>query len=309
MSHFLAAKDARLPAESPDCRAIVSPGDYETCREIMRRASGNYSSASRLLPARTRRHVDALYAFMRVGDDRVDVAHGGFSSARAGIDAWESDFNRAFAQAESDHPVMRAYLCTCLECSIPPDTMSAYFRAMREDLTVARYPTFSDLMHYMEGSAIPVGRAMTRILGVRTPQDAAQAQAGADSLAVAMQLSNFCRDVGQDWSMGRVYLPLEDLRRFGYSETDLAAGRVSRQFIELMEFQFARIEGYYGQARSTVKLLAGGRWGVMAGLEIYRGILAAIRRNGYDVFRFRAAPGHWRKAGLALQALWRVAMG
>jgi phytoene synthase len=300
-------KSARFLPGSPECRATASPGDYELCREIMRKASGNYSSASRLLPARKRRHVDALYAFMRVGDDRVDGAPAGFESARVAIDAWESVYNRAFAQSGSDHPVMRAYLCTCLECGIPADTMSAYFRAMREDLTVARYPTFSDLMHYMEGSAIPVGRAMTRILGVRPSEDATKVAAGADSLAVAMQLSNFCRDVGQDWSLGRVYLPLEDLRRFGYSEGDLAAGRVSRQFIELMEFQFARIEGFYREAEPAVAALAGGRWGVMAGLEIYRGILAAIRRNGFDVFRCRAAPGRWRKAGLALKALWRVA--
>jgi 15-cis-phytoene synthase len=166
-------------------------------------------------------------------------------------------------------------------------------------------------MHYMEGSAIPVGRAMIRILGLRSSQNsaqqAAQAMAGADSLAVAMQLSNFCRDVGQDWSLGRVYLPQEDLRRFEYTEADLAAGRVSPRFVDLMEFQFARIEGYYRAARSAVRLLAGGRWGVMAGLEIYRGILNAIRQNGYDVFRRRAAPGRWRKAGLALRALWQVA--
>lgn len=288
---------------------MASPGDYEACREILRKASGNYSFASRLLPAESRRHVDALYALLRVGDDRVDTAHAGLESALAAIGEWESDYHRAFAQGGSDQPVMRAYLCTSLACGIPPETMTAYFRAMREDLTVTRYPTFRDLMHYMEGSAIPVGRAMLHILGLRSSQNEAQVLAGADSLAVAMQLSNFCRDVGQDWSLGRVYLPLEDLRRFDYAEADLAAGRVSPQFVELMEFQFGRIEEYYRLARPAVRALAGGRWGVMAGLEIYRGILAAIRRNGYDVFRHRAAPGRWRKAGLALRAFWQVATG
>jgi 15-cis-phytoene synthase len=305
--------DIRFLAGRLAGRSLASAEDYATCREIMVKASGNYSSASRLLPAQSRRHVDALYAVMRVGDDRVDVTHSGFQSALAAIDQWESDYYRAFARGDSEQPVMRAYLCTSLECGIPPETMTPYFRAMREDLTVTRYPAFSDLMHYVEGSAIPVGRAMVRILGLRAPQardaaqQAAQAAAGADSLAVAMQLSNFCRDVGQDWSLGRVYLPLEDLRRFGCPEGDLAAGRVSPRFVALMEFQFARIEEYYLQARPAVGLLASGRWSVMAGLEIYRGILAAIRRNGYDVFRHRAAPGRWRKAGLALRALWQVA--
>ena len=91
--------------------------------------------------------------------------------------------------------------------------------------------------------------------------EAARPCAGADSLSQAMQLSNFCRDVGQDWALGRVYLPLEDLERFGYTEADLAAGRVTPRFVELMEFQFARIEGYYERREAR----RAGRWPAGAG--------------------------------------------
>ena len=85
--------------------------------------------------------------------------------------------------------------------------MAPYFRAMKEDLTVTRFPTFADLLHYMEGSALPVGRAMTYILGVRPPHTIEETLPYADSLSIAMQLSNFWRDIGPDWRIGRVYLP------------------------------------------------------------------------------------------------------
>ncbi len=281
--------------------------DYAECRRIMEAASRNYSYASRLLPAGKRRHVDALYAVMRVGDDRVDAGHAGFASADEGIDAWQAGYEAAFRDGDSPDPVLRAYLRTSSECGIPPDTLAPYFRAMRDDLAVSRYATYADLERYMAGSALPVGRAMTRILGVRLPFTLEVALPQADALATAMQLSNFCRDVGQDWRLGRIYLPLEDLKRFGIREEDLAAGRVDDRFVALLDFQFERIEGLYRQARSGVRMLAAGRWGVMAGLEIYRAILASIRRNGYDVFTRRAAPERWRRLVLAIVALARVA--
>ena len=183
--------------------------------------------------------------------------------------------------------------------------MAPYFRAMKEDLTVARYPTFADLMHYMEGSALPVGRAMTYILGVRPPYTVEETLPHADSLSIAMQLSNFWRDIGPDWRIGRVYLPGEDLARFRVTEADLAGGRITPDFIALLEFEMARAEAYYRNARIAVRRLATGRVGVMAALEVYRGIHAAIRRNGYDVFTRRASTTKRQKLGLALRAPWR----
>ena len=280
--------------------------DYQVCREIMLAASKNYSFASSFLPAEKLRHVEALYALMRVGDDRVDVSHQGFRSPLEAIDDWERTYRHAFAYGTSENPVMRAYLNTALLFSIPEETMQPYFRAMRDDLTVARFPRFEDLLYYMEGSAIPVGRAMTYILGVRPPFTIEQALKGADSLSIAMQLSNFWRDIGYDWNIERVYLPLEDMERFHVSEQDIADGRVSSNFIELLEFEFARTETYYQTARASVGLLASGRWGVMSGLEIYRSILGSIRRNRYNVFQFKAGASTPRKLGLALKALLAV---
>jgi phytoene synthase len=282
--------------------AIASPADYAECRRIMLAASKNYSFASRFLPAGKRHHVEALYALMRVGDDRVDVSYAGFSSPFEAIDHWERTYWDAFDSGTSDHPVMRAYLSTALELDIPAEVMAPYFRAMRDDLTVTRFPTFQDLAYYMEGSALTVGRAMTYILGVRPSHTLEETLPHADSLSVAMQLSNFWRDIGHDWSIGRVYIPQEDLRRFQVTEADLATRRISHHLVELLEFEFARTEEFYRHARAGIGKLASGRWAVTCGLEVYRAILTGIRRHGYDVFERRAGSSRPRKILLLFKA-------
>jgi 15-cis-phytoene synthase len=288
--------------QSAAIQSIASPEDYAECRRVMFGASKNYSFASRFLPRAVLRHVSALYALMRVGDDRVDVTYEGFDSPLAAIEDWERTYWQAFEAGHSDHPVMRAYLASASACGIPTEVMAPYFRAMKEDLTVTRYPTFADLLHYMEGSALPVGRAMTYILGVRSPYTVEETLPHADSLSIAMQLSNFWRDIGPDWRIGRVYLPAEDMARFRVTETDLAAGRITPGFIALLEFEIARTEAYYRSARLAVRRLRKGRMGVMAALEVYRAILPDIRRKGYDVFTRRAGTTRRQKLGLALRA-------
>ena len=146
---------------------------------------------------------------------------------------------------------------------------------------------------------------MAYILGVRPPYRVADALPGADSLSIAMQLSNFWRDIGYDWGIRRVYLPQEDLQRFGYAEADLAAGLITPNFIDLLEFEFERTERYYAKARESVPILAAGRWAVMSGLEVYRAILRGIRRNRYDVFSHRAGARKVERLGLALRFFWR----
>jgi phytoene synthase len=268
----------------------------------MRRASRNYSFASFFLPRHKLHHIEALYALMRVGDDRVDVSHAGFASPQAAIQDWEDTYHQAFKNGYSPHPVMRAFLNTSLECGIPPDTMDAYFCAMKDDLTVSRYPTFDDLLHYMAGSALPVGRAMLHILGVRAPYTWRDALPYADSLSIAMQLSNFWRDVGQDYQRGRIYLPQQDMERFGIMEQDLAIRRITPGLVNLLEYEFERTERYYRRARPGVQLLASGRLGVMTGWRVYRAILHDIRRRDYDVFSRHAGTSLWQKLGHVAQA-------
>ncbi len=288
---------------------IANNEDYAACRAIMLRASKNYSTASAYLPSARLPHVEALYALMRVGDDRVDVSHQGFRSPQEAIDNWEHVYWSAFETGDSPHPVMRAYLDTALKFRIPAQVMAAYFRAMREDLTITRFPSFADLMHYMDGSAIPVGRAMTHILGTRQPHGIEDALPGADALSIAMQLSNFWRDIGEDWRLGRVYIPQEDMEIFNYGEADLAAGRINSNLIDLLEFQFARTENYYRAARSQVSMLASGRLAVMGALEIYRAIMPDIRSHRYNVFTRRAGTTSTQKLVLLLKAFLHTQSG
>ena len=279
--------------------------DYAICRQIMQTASKNYSFSSLFLPEDRKPHVEALYAVLRVGDDRVDVAHAGFSSALEAIVDWRENYWRAFEHGDSDDPVLRAYLDTADKFKIPADILNPYFRAMRDDLSITRFPTFDDLLYYMDGSAIPVGRAMAHILGTNTPQ-VSDAFPAADSLSIAMQLSNFWRDIGEDWQRGRVYLPLEDMAHFGYSEEQLAAGIVNENFVALLDFEIRRTREYYAQAFEGISLLASGRWGVLNAFHIYSAILEHIEQINYNVFAQRASAPLWRKFWLVSKAGWQA---
>ncbi len=283
---------------------IASEQDYRHCRQVMIAASKNYTFAGRLLPSEVRPHVEALYAFLRVGDDRVDVAHDGIASPRHAIEDWERKYRRAFAVGGSSDPVMRAYIDTAHRFGIPEGIMDPYFWAMKNDLSTNRFASFADLLEYVAGSAVPVGRAMTYIMGVRQPYTLAQALPRADDLAIAMQLSNFLRDVAEDWARGRVYIPQEDLQLFGVTEAQLASGQMSPNLQRLMQFEVERAHNYYRKARPGVAMLARGRWAVMSGLSIYRAILAALARQGYDPFAGRAGASDLRKAGLVARAWW-----
>jgi phytoene synthase len=269
-------------------RHLEPESDYAYCRRVMVGASKNYSFAGQFLPADKRPHVEALYALLRVGDDLVDVSHEGFDSAEAAIDHWQRTYQRAFKHGTSPDPVMRAYLDTAQKFEIPQDLMTPYFKAMRQDLSINRYQTFDDLLDYMDGSALPVGRGMTYILGVRSPYHFQQARAGADALSIAMQLSNFWRDIGEDWRRGRVYLPLEDMARFGVSESQLAGPEVSPELRRLIKYQIERTNVYYRKAARSVPMLAGGRWAVQSGLLIYKAITDNLEQNNYDPFSRRA---------------------
>lgn len=285
---------------------IASHKDYELCRQIMLNASKNYSFASKFLPTEKIRHVEALYAFLRVGDDRVDVSHSGFDSHCDAIEEWEYSYWRAFETCSSPNPVLRAFLNTAMECQLPPETMTPYFRAMKEDLSVTRFQTFADLLHYMDGSALTVGRGMTYIMGIKEPLTFAEVMPFADALSIAMQLSNFWRDIAYDWSIGRVYIPQNDLERFGVKESDLADKRITPEFRELMKFEIARTESYYQKARLGVPMLASGQWGVMCGLEIYHSIITTIQRRNYDVYSRRASASKAQKIFLVAKAWWNT---
>jgi phytoene synthase len=259
---------------------------YELCRRAQRAHSRTYYFSTQLFPAEVRPKVHALYAFMRYADEIVDNPGATtLADQLAGLDAFEEETLAAIAGEEVPNPVLRAFADTVRTSGIGTDLIVAFMKSMKMDTSVFRYPTYRDLEEYVYGSAAVVGLMMCRVIGATDPR----ATPHAEALGVAMQLSNFLRDIGEDWERGRVYLPLEDLERFGYSEEDLAAGIVDDRFVRLMRFQVARARGLYEVADEGMGFIPRGRrYPVVVARHLYAAILDRIEEAGYDVFSRRA---------------------
>jgi 15-cis-phytoene synthase len=259
---------------------------YELCRHVQRSHSRIYYFSTRLFPPEVRPHVHALYAFMRYADEIVDnpgVTTPG--EQLAALEAFEEETLAAVAGEEIPNPVLRAYANTVRERGISPENITAFMSSMKMDTHVFRYPTYEDLTAYTYGSAAVVGLMMCRVVGVTD----GRAEAYAETLGVAMQLSNFLRDVREDWARGRIYLPLEDLARFGYAERDLGEGVVDGRFVALMRFEIERARSLYAEADEGIGYIPRGRrYPVVVARMLYAAILDRIEAQGYDVFSRRA---------------------
>jgi 15-cis-phytoene synthase len=259
---------------------------YELCRQVQSSHSKTYYFSTRLFPPEVRPHVHALYAFMRYADEIVDNPGATTPGEQlAALEAFEEETLAAVSGEEVPNPVLRAYAATARERGIEPRHIRAFMKSMKMDTRVFRYPTYESLKLYTYGSAAVVGLMMCRIVGVVDER----ATGHAEALGEAMQLSNFLRDIREDWHRGRVYLPLEDLARFGYPEEDLGAGLVDERFVELMRFEVDRARRLYEFAGDGVGYIPRGRrYPVRVALELYAAILESIEAQGYDVFSRRA---------------------
>jgi 15-cis-phytoene synthase len=259
---------------------------YEFCRQVQRSHSKTYYFSTRLFPAEVRPHVHALYAFMRYADEIVDNPGATtLDEQLAALEAFEDETLAALSGEEVPDPVLRAYAATARTCGIESRHIRAFMKSMKMDTCVFRYPTYESLRVYTYGSAAVVGLMMCRIVGVSDERAAGHAEA----LGVAMQLSNFLRDIREDWYRGRVYLPLEDLARFGYPEECLGAGVVDERFAELMRFEVERTRRLYEFAGDGMRYIPRGRrYPVSVARELYAAILDRIEAQGYDIFSRRA---------------------
>lgn len=262
--------------------------DYEVCRRLHRAYGTTYYFASRRFPPQVRADVDALYGFVRVPDEWVDNPAGEPTpQIEARLGCFREEFVRGLRGARPASPVLRAFVDTMRRHDMSPDEPLLFLDAMQMDLTVTRYATYQDLREYMRGSAAAVGLMMCKILGVDETQPSLCN--GAIALGEAMQLTNFLRDVREDYERGRVYLPQEDLDRFGVSESQIGRARVTPAFEELMKFEIARARGLYGQADEAISELPTGlALPVRLARVLYARILDRIERQEYDVFSRRA---------------------
>ena len=256
--------------------------------EVVANASGeNFPVALRMLPARHRRHLTNLYFFARLTDDLGDEARDG-SPDQADVtalrlrllDELAADVDRIYSGETPESPVMRAMAGTVRECGVPARPLHDLIEANRQDQRVTRYPAYPDLERYCELSANPVGQIVLYIFGVATPERIALS----DNICTALQLAEHWQDVAEDLGNGRIYLPGEDLDRFGCTEADLAAPAANEAVRQLMIFETDRASRLLDQGAPLVGTLRGAARLAVAGyLAGGRAALAAIRRQRYDV--------------------------
>jgi squalene synthase HpnC len=295
----------RLPAgyAIPENAPTVEEAE-EYCRHLARSHYENFSVASWFLPRRLRQHFFNVYAYCRISDDLGDEVGDPAASLEL-LDQWQAELDACYS-GHPRHPVFVALADTVRRCDIPQQTFADLLIAFRQDQTVTRYASFADLLGYCQNSANPVGRLVLYVCGYRD----AERQQLSDFTCTALQLANFWQDVSVDYAKGRIYLPLEDLRRFGVSEADLAAQRNTPVFCDLVRFEVERAHDWF---RRGWPLTAKVDRALALDIELFsRGgqeILRAIERQGYAVLGRRPAISKSRKLALVARAAWSKLVG
>jgi squalene synthase HpnC len=267
---------------------------YQECIRLARSHYENFTVAARFLSKEVLPHLSAIYAYCRGVDDLGDEAEG---DRLALLDAWAADLELCYA-GTPEAPHLQALQHTIRTFGIPPEPFRKLIEANRMDQLHVRHETFDDLLHYCERSANPVGQLYLYISGYNDDERLRLS----DFTCTALQLANFWQDVHRDYVMGRIYLPQEDMARFGYTEEELAAGICNDAFRELIAFQVERTQRYFEQGLPLVKLVEGkARLHIklfsLGGMRV----LDAIRGQGYDVLSKRPVVGKYRKAWLLLK--------
>ncbi|HMS54441.1 MAG TPA: phytoene/squalene synthase family protein [Fimbriimonadaceae bacterium] len=272
---------------------------------LHRQYGTTYYFATQRMPRPIRQNVHALYGFVRKADEWVDdKARFSTEDARDNLAEFRSELIKAVeGHIIPNDPVLRAFSQTLINCGVPLSEALLFLEAMESDLTKSRYASYKELEQYMRGSAAAVGLMMCSILGVIiTPEVSASAVA----LGNAMQLTNFLRDVGEDWERGRLYIPQEDFERFQVDPTEISVGIVSDRFVNLMQFEISRARSLYEKADRGITLLpTQARRSVLLARILYSKILDKIEANDYDVLNARARTSRTEK----LLAATRVAIG
>jgi phytoene synthase len=252
--------------------------DYARCAEITRRASSNFYYAFMLLPGDRRRALYAVYAFCRFVDDIADDETA-IEPARM-LTRWREELDRVYA-GTPERAISRALAENVRRYDIPRAYLEEIIEGVEMDLTRRRYQTFPELSLYCRRVASAVGLICIEIFGYRNPAT----RLYAERLGIAFQLTNIIRDVREDAERGRIYIPLEDLARFGVSENDILNGAYTAEFRALMEFQADRARQYYREAEQALPPEDRPAMLAAEGMRlIYAALLERIARSGYRVF-------------------------
>ena len=266
------------------------------CRKVARTRARNFYYSFVLLSAPQRAAMCAIYAFMRYCDDLSDEP----GATRSAIDRWRADLDAALAGHFSGHPVWPAFRDAVERFGIPHEYFHEMIDGVASDLEPRRFETFEQLYRYCYQVASVVGLTVIHIFGFESPA----ALPLAEKCGIAFQLTNILRDIREDMERGRMYLPAEDLHRFGVTEEDLRSGNRNASFLQLMRFEAGRARSYYDESRPLLDLVQRkSRPSLWALVTIYSSLLERIERTNYDVFSQRVRLSALEKSWIVARAL------
>ncbi|MBS0203189.1 MAG: phytoene/squalene synthase family protein [Planctomycetes bacterium] len=292
---------------------------YEYCRVLTRQTAHNFRFSFLTLPREKRRAMNALYAFNRITDDFGDDPAVSVELRRIQLQAWRRSVRAALETPPSDvriedlpktaevatltnHPALPAVADMVARHHVPHEYLFDVIDGVEMDLHPLEIRTFADLEKYCYRVAGAVGLCCIHVWGFRDER----AKSLAVECGLALQLTNILRDLGEDASQGRIYLPNEDLQRFGYATDGLRRKLIDERFHSLMQFEVQRAQSCYDRAEELFLYLEPcGRPILRAMLDIYGGLLKEIRRRDFDVFSRRVSLGKWKKLWFAARALLR----
>ncbi|MEY4280026.1 MAG: hypothetical protein RL313_289 [Actinomycetota bacterium] len=278
---------------------------YAECKRLNALHGKTYYLATLLLPKSKRPFVHALYGFARYADEIVDDLASTLTPQEKAdvLSKWSSGVLAGLQNGTSEDPVGRALVDTAKRFKIPHQHFIDFLHSMEMDLTVTQYQSYEDLLEYVYGSAAVIGLEMVPVLGYS--DDAAFESA--KKLGIAFQLANFIRDVGEDLERGRIYLPLDELARFGVTRELLEKRVLTPEIIEALKFQIARVRQLQLEAAPGIAMLdKSSRPCIEAASELYCGIVDEVEAIGYDIFNKRAKTSTLRRLRVASIAYVRA---
>jgi phytoene synthase len=271
---------------------------YEECKRLNSLHGKTYYLATLLLPKNKSPYVHALYGSARYADEIVDDLASTLSPQEKAdvLRTWSSGVLADLKAGTSTDHIGRALVDTAKKFNIPHQHFVDFLHSMEMDLTVTEYRTYDDLLEYVYGSAAVIGLEMVPILGYSNEA----AFDAAKKLGIAFQLANFIRDVAEDLDRGRVYLPLDELAKFGVDRDMLERRVLTPQIIEALKFQIARVRSLQREADAGIGYLdKESRPCIRAASELYCGIVDEVEAIGYDIFNKRAKTSTARRARVA----------
>lgn len=266
---------------------VTAKEAFARCEKIVRHHAKSFYFCSHFLPYHKRISMFAIYALCRTLDDIVDEsAPENKLITHQLLDQWQEKLDILYSSKTVKEPILVAMRAVLDSYAVNKQHFLDLIAGVRMDLEPQPFKNFDELRLYCYRVAATVGLMASEVFGYSD----ASALAKAENLGIAMQLTNILRDVGEDLEIGRIYLPIDELNKFNYLESDLRAKKVNKNFIALMKFQIERARSFYQDAEIGIKLLSpDSRFTVLAASRLYGAILSKIESNNYDVFSRRAS--------------------